>query len=463
MASPVNTFINKLARKLVMAVIIALLALLVYALWLFVGEDGNYAEHRALRTARVEARVAEVNKQLADTTLQINVATETLAAQQQRLTQAEKVLKSLHDLDPGTLERLMGDKAQQEAHDERITRTARLKTETQTRIVELQREVVTGEQSRVALEAEAVVLEAERINLRDEKGAAQHYLRTAWTEGAWIVYTVFFAYLFGGLVVAALLYFGWAQLMAKKLPMQLRKGDVALPTFTESGTLLEHTLWPGERLWVRRRFLQSSDTALTRKKRLLPDWRRPLSWWLAGCAGLTELRNERSNGERQVVFTNMNDPFAELASVSVPEGGSFIVRASHVMGLIADIGRQPVIQRHWRFASWYSWVAGRFGYFEFYGPCRIVVSCVNAMNDHTLSSPDETKPNSVRTPLAGVVGFTPQLSLVPVRTDSFWNYCRREKVLFELQLTGTGAYLVREMDQRGSDRFMARILRCFGL
>lgn len=463
MATPVPAFVNKSARKLAMAVIIALLTLLVYALWLFVGEDGDYAEHRAQRTQRVEARVAQVNKQLADATLQINVATESLAAQQLRLTQAEKVLQSLHDLDPGALERLMGDKAQQEAHDERITRTARIKTETQTRIVELQRELVTGEQNRAALEAEAVALEAERISLRDEKGAVEHYLRTAWTEGAWIVYTVFFAYLFGGLVVAALLYYGWAQLMAKKLPMRLRKGDVAMPTFTESGTLLEHTLWPGERLWVRRRFLQSSDTALTRKKRLLPDWRRPFSWWLAGCAGLTELRNERSNGERQVVFTSMDDPFAELASVSVPEGGSFIVRAGHVIGLIADIGRQPVIQRHWRFASWYSWVAGRFGYFEFYGPCRIVVSCVNAVNDHALSSPDETKPNSARTPLAGMVGFTPQLSLVPVRTDSFWSYCRRETALFELQLTGTGAYLVREMDQRGSDRFMQRISRWFGI
>ena len=463
MASPVIAFVSKLARKLAMAVLIAVLTLLAYSLWLFVSERGDYAEHRTLRTARVETSYADLSKQLADVTMQTNVATETLAAQQLRLTQAEKVLKSLHELDPGTLERLMGDKAQQDAHDERIARTVRIKTETQTRIVELQREVVTGGQRKAELQTAVAALESERTSLREEKSAVSHYVRTAWIEGGWIVYTVFFAYLFGGLVVAVLLYFGWAQLMAKKLPMQLRKGDVALPTFSECGTLLEHMLWPGERLWVRKRSLQSADTALTRKKRLLPEWRRPVSWWLAGCSALTELRNERSNGERQVVFTNMNDHFAELAIVSVPEGGSFIVRAGHVMGLIADIGRPPVIQRHWRFSSWYSWVAGRFGYFEFYGPCRIVVSCVNAVADHTLSSPDEKKLNSVRTPLAGVVGFTPQLSLVPVRTESFWSYCRHETPLFELQLTGTGAYLVREMDRRGSDRFKARILKRFGL
>jgi hypothetical protein len=463
MANPVLTILSKLARKLAMALLIAVLTLLACALWLFVGEHGDYAEHRALRIGRVEARYAETSKQLADVTLQTDLAAESLTAQQSRLAQAEKVLKSLHELDPGTFERLIGDKAQQDAHDERIARTVRIKTETQTRIVELQREVVTGERRKAELQAAVDALESERASLREEKSAVGHYVRTAWIEGAWIVYTAFFAYLFGGLAVAALLYFGWARMMAKKLPLQLRKGDVALPTFGECGTLIEHMLWPGERLWVRKRLLQSADTALTRKTRLLPDWRSALSWWLAGCAGLIELRNERSNGERQVVFTHMNDQFAELMVVSVPEGGSIVLRAGHVMGLISDIGRTPVIRRHWRLGSWYSWVAGRFGYFEFHGPCRIVVSCISAVSDHTLRSPEENKPNLVRMPLAGMVGFTPQLLLVPVRKEGFWSYCRRETPLFELQVAGTGAYLAREVDRRGGDRLKARILKRFGL
>lgn len=463
MASPVPAFVSKTARKLVMAALLAVLTLLVYALWLFVGEQGDYAEHRALRTERADKRHAELTAELAEATLKTNVAAETLTAQRQRLAQAEKVLKGLHELDPGALERIMGDKAQQAQHDERIARTTRIKTETQTRIVELQREVVAGTQRRTELAAEIESLEIERTSLKNENNAASHYLRTAWNEGAWAVYTVFFVYLFGGLAVATLLYFGWARLMAKNAPLRLRKGEAPLPAFSECGTLLEHMLWPGERLWVRRRHLQSADTALTRKKRMLPDWRRPFSWWLSGASGLTELRNERSNGERQVVFTNMDDHFAELMIVSVPEGGSFIVRPRHVMGLIADIGRPPVAVRHWRLTSWYSWVAGRFGYMEFYGPCRIVLSCVSTLAEETLSSPDEKKPDSAITPLAGLMAFTPQLSLLPVRTESFWRYCRHETPLFDLRLTGTGAYVVREGDRRGSDRFFARVLRRFGL
>jgi hypothetical protein len=164
-----------------------------------------------------------------------------------------------------------------------------------------------------------------------------------------------------------------------------------------------------------------------------------------------------------VVFTSMKDRFAELAVVSVPDGGSFVVRAGFVMGLIADIGLSPIIRRHWRIWSWQSWVSGQFGYWEFYGPCRLVVSCVSTLQGHTLESTDEANPEVCRTALAGVVGFTPQLVLHPVRAEGFLRYYRRQTPLFELSLTGSGAYLTRELETRGHDDLMARVLKRFGL
>lgn len=463
METPVQTSVAKIARKLAMAVLIAIMTLFAYSLWLFVGENGDYHEHRATRSSRMEAQRAEVSAQLADVSVKTDVAIATLASQQQRALQAEKLLKSLHELDPGTLDRLVGDGEQHAQHEARIASTAKIKTEAQTRVVELQREVVLGEQKRTDLKLRLSAVEAEQAALRAETNAAGHYLRVAWQEGAWLVYTLFFVYLFGGLAVAALLYFGWARLAAKGKPVQLRTLEVAQPSISESAIGVEHSLWPGERLWVKKRFLQSADSALTRRTRLLPDWKRPLSWVLCGSQRLVELRNERSDGERQVVFTSMSDPFAELAVVSVPEGGSFVMRAGFVMGMIADISRRPVIRRHWYFRSWQSWVAGQFGYWEFCGPCRLVVSCVSTLNAKTLSSPDEKKPLSSRAMLAAVVGFSPQLMMHPVRTDSFWDYCRRRAPLFDQSLAGTGTYLTRELAGRARDGVKARILKRFGL
>jgi len=61
------------------------------------------------------------------------------------------------------------------------------------------------------------------------------------------------------------------------------------------------------------------------------------------------------------------------------------------------------------------------------------------------------------------VGFSPQLALHPVRTESFWRYCQRRTPLFDLLVTGTGAYLTREVDGRGSDGFKQCVLKPFGL
>ncbi len=270
MANPVLTIISKLARKLAMAVLIAALTLLACSLWLFVRENAGYETHRTERARLMENQRADVSNEWSAANAKTETAIATLAAQQQRAAQIEKVIKGLHELDPSTLDRIIGDREQQAVNETRLANAIKLKTETQIKIVELQREVVLGEERRAELKLKLNVIETELEELRQEKNAAGHYLRVAWTEGAWVVYAVFFIYLFGGLIVAVALYCGWAQLAAKGRPVQLRKGDVALPAFGESAPAVEHTLWPGERLWVRKRFIQSADPALTRRMRLLP-------------------------------------------------------------------------------------------------------------------------------------------------------------------------------------------------
>jgi hypothetical protein len=179
---------------------------------------------------------------------------------------------------------------------------------------------------------------------------------------------------------------------------------------------------------------------------------------------LVELRNARSDGERRVVFAHAEDHFAELAIVSVPEGGSFVLRASFLMGLIVAGGRGPGIRRHWRLLDWQSWVAGQFGYFEFAGPCRLIVSCVSAVRAETLVARDDGKPVVRRVAQEAVIGFSPRVELKPVRGEGFFRYCRGRAPLFDLQLIGGGVVLSREAAaSRGRDDFRARILKFCGL
>ncbi|MET0263735.1 MAG: hypothetical protein ABW223_12600, partial [Rariglobus sp.] len=121
------------------------------------------------------------------------------------------------------------------------------------------------------------------------------------------------------------------------------------------------------------------------------------------------------------------------------------------------------IRRRWRFFNWQSWVSGQFGYFEFSGPCRLVVSCISALQAEPVAERDDGTLAFRRTTQAGLVGFTPRLEMKPVRSAGFWRYCRRRSPLFDVELAGVGVFLSRQNDVRSRDGLRARFLRWFGI
>lgn len=464
MANPVLTYVSKLARKLVMAVLIAALALITYSLWLYVQEHKGYEERRAQLIATVEAERKLLQTKLEERKTTHQATTKAMEAQRQRMVQADKVLESLQHLDPSALERIFGDQEQKKAHDAKVERMTVLKTEAETRMVELQREVVAADQERTELAQRLTEVQQEERALKAEKHAIEHYVRRAWLEADWLIITVFLVYLFGSLVGATLCYFIWAPWISRKAaPVQLPPAGTAVPIIGPSGVAAEDAVWPGEVLWVKKKFLQASDPGLTRRKRFMLNWGTPLSCLVAGQTRLVELRNGRSDGERRVVFGSADDHFAELAIVSVPEGGAFVLRAGFLQGLIAGLDQPPLIRRHWRIFSWQSWVTGQFGYFEFAGRCRLIVSCVTALEGEVMEAREDGKPTTRRAVQAGVIGLSPQLEFKPVRSEGFWRYCQRESPLFDMHLTGVGAILSRDPKGRGRDGFRAQFLKFWGL
>lgn len=464
MVNPVLAYLSKLARKLVMAVLIAVLALITYSLWLFVQEQADYEERRSRLIATVETQRAGLQQRLDEQEKLHDDATRAMETQRQRMVQADKVLKTLHDLDPGTLERIFGDREQKAAHDKRIESTSALKTQAQTRMVELQRDVVAADQARTELARRLSEVRQEERALNDERFEIQHYLRRAWNDARVLVIAVFLVYLFGGLVASVLGYYVWAPWITRRAkPVRLPAGGAAVASVGPSGVIAEDAVWPGEVLWVKKTFLEASDSGLTRRSRFMLNWRTPLSCFAAGLTRLVELRNGRSDGERRVVFANAADRFAELAMVSVPEGGALVLRAGFIHGIIAGLDQPPLIRRHWRIFSWQSWVTGQFGYFEVAGRCRLLVSCVNPLEAKTLTARDDGKPTTLRTRQAGVVGLSPRLEFKPVRSEGFWRYCQSEAPLFDLHLTGEGIVLERDPEGRGRDGFRAQCLKAWGI
>lgn len=463
MANPATAFLSRLVRKLAMAAMISALAWAALALWVYTRDRADFEEHRSGQIAGIVARKTAAREALDAAAKAADEAKAAIETQRQRMAQADKALATLKEIEPGALDRVFGDKDAVESHAARVAKLQTLRTEAQTRTVELQRDLVAAETGREAATLLATELARQETGLREESYAAEHYLRAAWHMGRWALLAVFLGYLFGGLLVATVLYFGWARVVVRGRPMKLEPAGKVLPVTGESTPVLEDSLWPGEYLWVRRRFLHGNDDELARRGRFLLSRRHPFSCLAGGLGRLVELRNTRSGGERRVVFSCADDPFAELVLVSVPEDGAFVVRLGLVAGYIGTPGSRPVIRRHWRFFSWQSWVSGRFGYLEFRGPCRLVVAGVSAMSVETLSGEGADAEPGRRVPQAGLVGFSPGLSLRPERSESFWRYCRRLAPLFDLCVAGAGVAVHRGAEGRARDGLRGRMLKRMGL
>ncbi len=469
MANPATHFIFKILRKPAMAVLVATLALAAFGLWIFVREQAGFDEHLHRMSSDNESALAESRRALAVVrTDRQNTASE-LEAQQRRIVQADKVLKSLAELEPGFIDRMLGGAEEWKNHQSRVARTEAIKADAQTRVVELQRQLVVLAGREVSAEERVTALEAESRQLATDGNPVVHYARLAWNEAEWLFWTVFAAYLCGGWFVAVLLYFFWAPCVARGAALRLSSADTALPVVGASARVVEEALWPGEVLRVRTRFLSSAEDGLRRRRCLLLDWRRPFSCVASGLTGLVELRNERSAGERAVILACGDDPFAELAVVSVPEGGAFVLRAGFLMGIITRDSGAVRIRRYLRLFHWQSWVSGRFGYWEFSGPCRIVVSCVSALESTVMRAAEGGESTGCRTAQAGIVGFTPQLAIRPSRTQGFWRFYRGDGPLFEADISGVGAFLSSESNglararMRGNDGPAGKLLKIIGL
>ena len=469
MANPVKTFLVTLTRKCAMSMLVGLLALAAYSLWLYGKEPASFEVRRARLIATTHSELTALQDEQVQLSAAKSETAAALVAQQSRHNQAEKALKTLHALDPNMLERVWGDAETQKTHAERVARMEKIKAESAARSVALQCQLRDEEAGLRELNERHQRVERTHLAATVDGQAGVHYLRTAWHEARWLVVGVICAYLFGRFVLSLFWFYAVAPRVTRGQAVQLAQANGLLPVVEESALSAESALWPGEVLRVRPQYLQSHDEGLTQRSCPVLNWRRAFSCLASGLTGLIELRNSRNAGERSVLFASRTDPFAELSIVSVPEGGSFILRAGFLMGVITPGAAPVTIHRHLRLFHWQSWVSGRFGYWEFVGPCRLIVSCVSAVSVEFMKTNEAGEFPPRRTAQAGVVGFSPQLALKPVRCSGFWRYYRLRRPLYEVEITGCGVFLASESGvlarsrMRGNEGPLVKLLKLVGL
>ena len=430
-------------RKLAFYVLVSVLGLSTYAVWLFVHERVDASSHRFARIVGLAGRRDELQAQRDALVKQLVAFQSELPVQESRAKQADTIILQLHGME-SWWDRLAGNRAQQKANAEQVVRLKDIKEAATGRSAELRSLIGKATKSLASVDVSLRHTRLELAEVHHIQSPAMLYLNEAWHRGKVALIILLLMGLCARTVGKIVFYYGVASVIVRGRPVRLAQvQEVAASANPIKGTV-EMALWPGESLWVKRGSFQSSPHEITQGRRLLLNWRIPLTCVACGLTWMITLRNRFAGGGRQVTLANVSDARVELTMVDVPDGSSIVLRPGFLAGVITSTDQPLVIRRRWPVFIWQVWVMREFRFLEFLGPCRLLVAGRNGVRPERLIT-QEGQPVPVRRiEQEIIIGFTPTLDYQPVRAVSFWNYYRGRVPLFSRLLSGSGLCLLQE-------------------
>ena len=459
-----------LLQKVGIAVLIAVLALVGMGLWLYLRDQVDSETRRLEYVAQLEATRSAVIQAQAETREAIQGLREAVAVQEARVEQANRVIKTLRELESWWAG-LFGDPVQQQINADRIARMETLKVDAGLLISSRTRELQAALRGEEDLEFRLASIEQDLESSHESESAAAHYLRSAWNRSKGYLLVTLLIYFFGPTVIKIIAFFLIAPWMSRGKAIRFESDQVAMPKVRPSSVSTELGLWPGEVLRVKEKFLQSSDEGLKKKTRFLFDWTIPFTSIACRLTELVELRNGHAGDRAALTLSNSDDPHSELAVIEVPDGAGIILRPSFLVGVITKGEDKVEIRRRWMLLRWQAWITLQFRFFEFVGPCRLVVAGTRGVRAEILAQKEGATRSARRTNQRATIGFTPNLDYLPVRAETFWGYYRNMNPLFDDLFAGTGLFVLQETSsdpaKGGPMRFWSTlwssVLKVFGI
>ena len=234
-----------------------------------------------------------------------------------------------------------------------------------------------------------------------------------------------------------------------------------IPPVDRSTTSVALRLEPGEELLVRQAYLQSTGLGGRKATRWLLDWRHPFASLASGLVFLVRIRDT----DEATTISAVRDPLAEVAVLSVPEGGACVLQPRALAAVAQPIGRPLRITSHWRLGSLNAWLTLQLRYLVFHGPARLVLKGGRGVRV------ERAERGRVFGP-AQLVGFSADLAYSVTRTETFWPYfLGGESLLKDKVQAGEGVLIVEESPlgggrgeptRKGLEGAMDAFLKVFG-
>lgn len=463
-------FLRWLFQKVSAVVLIGVLALAAYGIWMFLKDNVDFDLQRNEIVRALNGEREKIHGALDDVDERLKLLTEQMATEGELVAKADKIVGKLESLE-STWDRLIGNPEQQAANQAQKEKMIGVRTGAEQRIAALQEKYDRTSWEREGLEIALGRTEARLVAIEQQQSKVLHYLEAAWLKIRWWLLGAVALYLLGPTLGKSFLFYGIAPTIVRGRPVRLSEECQEMPEITPSRVSLDIPLHTGERLWIKERFLQASDEGLQKKTRFLFDWRMPFTCLASGLTELVEMKPAEGEAIQRATLSNQANPHIELAVITLVEGGSLILRPSFLVGAIAAPGQRVKIRRRWQLFRWQAWVTLQFRFFEFVGPCRLVVAGSRGVRAEVLTKIATEKSRARRANQNSIIGFTPNLDYRPVRAETFWGYYRGMNPLFDDLFAGEGIFLCQQIpsdDEMGQIRkfwagLWGAVLKVFGL
>lgn len=458
-----------LLRQLTFGVVLVAAGILGFGMWMYLRDDLRF-EQRRLDMARLLAgERSQMRAALADAEARLAAVRQAVAEQERRADEAVRIARELQELNGG-LGRVGRPVDEIRQFEERLARLRATESEARQRMADLQKDIARTQWEREGLTQALGRIEVQLVEIEAQKSRVIGFVREVWSRYGWVVVIAAAVWLLGPPLGRLGSYFFFAPFVTHRSPVRLGAETAEQPELLDGGPALDVALEPGDVLWVKETYLQACDESLQRRTRWLLDWRIPLTCLAADLKELVELHNTAPASTQRATLSAQHAAQVELAVVTVPAGTSVILRPSYLAGFIGPVGRRgAAIRRHWRLFLLQSWATGQFRYFEFAGPCRLLLAGTRGVRAERIGAADAAGARRVNQD--ATIGFTPGLAYRPVRAETFWAYFRGQNPLFDDLFEGRGVVLAQQTSARGEAAeqrgFVAglrdALLRIFGL
>lgn len=443
MLSSLYHFFQYFARKLIVAAIIGVLAIVTFATWLFLQDKTSYDVSREQQMRHLEQSKSALAAQRDHLLTDVRGDRKTLAFQQDRVDRAAKLITLLEPMQ-SRWDRWFGDRAEQDSIDARIAKARTIEAAARTQVLALQSSTTKKDWDLHNIDQQLSAVNAELAAVTRIHSWMWHYLIAAWFQMRWYLLVAAIVYFVGAPLRRASFFIFVSRLLAKGKSLRFNGEIWDVAEVAENRESIEVELWPGERLRVRREFARAGDEGLNRGKKFFLHARFPMMSFFGGLTRLVELRHSRAREARVVTLSTPPERQLDFAMFNVPEGGSLMLRARYLAGVVLPPNGKLKVRARWRLLDRHAWAAGQLRFLEFCGPCRLVVVSRRKLRVSHVPAVDATKKPSRVAERRRVIGFSPSLEFRQVRAARFWRYVFSGRELLDGRFIGAGLMLSEE-------------------